>query len=581
MSIEQAASLHRQGRLQEAAALYQAVLRAERDHFDALHGLGILRCQQGRYQEARSLLRRALRRVPQSATAEYNLAVACEQLRDFDEAAQHYGKALALQPDFFQANVNLGNILKAQDRPQEALAQYRQALAIKPDFAIAHNNLGNALQALGRREEAEPHYRRAIALEPGYAEAHNNLGNVLRLMGRGEEAPACYQRALALRPDYVDAHYNFANGLKELGRFDEAAAAFRRTILLDPKRAGAYLDLVEFETLGPEDPELAAMEALAADKRALGGNERLALHFALGRAYGDLGRPDDAFRHLLIGNALKRREIRYDEAATRAHFARIKQVFTAELLQRMAGSGDPSPAPLFILGMPRSGTTLVEQILASHPKVFGAGELDDLGRLASTLPYPQGLPGAGAEQLRQLGARYVERVAARAGGAPWITDKMPSNFSYVGLIRLMLPNARIIHTRRHPVDTCLSCFSQLFVGTGQAFSYELGELGRYWCEYDSLMAHWRQVLPDGAMIEIDYADLVTDLETQARRLLAFCGIEWDDACLAFHRTKRPVLTASVAQVRRPVYRSSVGKWRAYERHLDPLLAALPPDPVGE
>jgi hypothetical protein len=224
--------------------------------------------------------------------------------------------------------------------------------------------------------------------------------------------------------------------------------------------------------------------------------------------------------------------------------------------------------------MPRSGTTLVEQILASHPDVFGAGEIDDLTLLAEAMPYPEGLPEASAEQLRALGASYVAGVRGRAGAALWITDKMPSNFYYVGLIRLALPNARIIHTRRDPVDTCLSCFSKLFVGVAQPFSYDLRELGRYWRQYDALMAHWRQVLPERAMLEIQYEELVADLETQARRLVAYCGLDWNDACLAFHETRRAVRTASAVQVRRPVYKSAVGRWRIYEEQLAPLIEEL-------
>jgi tetratricopeptide (TPR) repeat protein len=574
MSLQAALSLHHQGRLAEAEALYQALLKANRDHFDALHSLGILRCQQRRYADARSLFLEALRQKPDSAEAEYNLATALEGLKHLDEAVLHYQKALSLRPDFYPAHNNLGNVLKALDRRDEAIAHYRQALAIKPDFAIAHNNLGNALQALGRREEAETHYRRAIALKPDYAEAHNNLGNVLRLLGRGEEAVRCYERALAAEPRYVEAHHNLGNALKELGRFEEAVSSFNQTIALDPKGVAAYHDLVLTTRIKPDDPCLAAMEKLAADIGSLRQRDQSVLHFALAKAYADLGRHDEAFAQMLSANALRRRELAYDEAATFDRFARIRQIVTAELLRQKTGSGDPSPAPIFILGMPRSGTTLVEQILASHPDVFGAGEIDDLSVLARTLPYPDGLPAVGPERLRDFGASYVERLRARSGAALRVTDKMPSNFYYVGLIRLALPNAHIIHVRRDAVDTCLSCFSKLFVGAAQPFSYDLGELGRYWRQYDALMAHWRQILPEGAMLEIQYEDLVGNLETHARRLVAYCGLEWHDACLAFHETRRAVRTASVAQVRQPLYQSAVGRWRVYEKHLAPLLKEL-------
>jgi tetratricopeptide (TPR) repeat protein len=580
--LERASFLHQQGKLPEAESAYQTVLKVDREQFDALHGLAILRCQQGRYEEASGLFRRALRQKPQSPEAEYNLGTALEALRRLEEAAQHYRRAIELNPKAVPAHNNLGNVLKALGRHEDAIWHYWKALELRPDFAIAHNNLGNALQALGRREEAEAHYRQALALNANYAEAHNNLGNVLRLLGRGAESLNHYERALAADPGYVEAHNNFGNALKELGRFKEAAARQRRAIALDPRHGGAYLDLVEAERLAADDPLLGKMESLVADTGALAANARVPLHFALARAYDELGRHDDAFRHMRLANALKRREITHDEALMRERFAQVKAVVSAELLRQKAGSGDPATAPIFVLGMPRSGTTLVEQILASHPQVFGGGELDELSTLARTLGYPNGLGAADAQRLRALGASYVRRVRARAGPAPlWITDKMPANFTYVGLIHLILPNTRIIHTRRNPVDTCLSCFSKLFVGAGQSFSYDLAELGRYWREYDELMSHWRRVLPEGVIYELQYEDLVADTEAEARRLLAYCGIPWDDACLSFHATERPVRTASAAQVRRPIYQSAVARWRAYEGHLGPLLQELPPERVRD
>jgi tetratricopeptide (TPR) repeat protein len=586
MNIAAAAALHRQGRLAEAEALYLAILKSARSDFDALHGLGILRSQQGRHEEARGLFRRALQVQPNSPEADYNLALALEALGRRAQAVTHYERALLNRADFHQAANNLGNALKALGRIDDAIARYRQALAIKPDFAFAYNNLGNALQLRADFAGAEQAYRSALEHAPDYVEALNNLGNVLRMTGRGVGAPELYRRALALEPRYVEAHYNLGNALKELGQFDAAAAAFRAAIALEPEKGGAYHDLVDMRPLASDDPLLAQMEALVAERaRRRDPSLRIPVHFALGRAYEALGRADDAFSHLARGNALKRRELAYDERASTEYFRRIERSCTAALLGDgagvAAGAAVRAPAPIFIIGMPRSGTTLVEQILASHPDVFGAGELYKLAVLARDLGYPAALAAAGPEQLGALGARYVDELRERAGGAGWVTDKMPANFYYVGLIRRALPDARILHLRRHPVDTCWSCYSRLFTGDNQAFSYDLGELGRYWRAYDALMAHWRLVLPEGAMLEIRYSDLIADLEREARRVLDFCGIPWDDACLSFHEIARPVLTSSAAQVRRPIYRSSLGKWRAYERHLGPLLAELPEAALAE
>ena len=325
-------------------------------------------------------------------------------------------------------------------------------------------------------------------------------------------------------------------------------------------------------------------ERAARDLDAMTADQQINLHFALAKAYADLRRHELAFRHLLAGNALKRRQTEYDEAVTLGKLARSRAVFTPELVGGLRGFGDPSRRPVFIVGMPRSGTTLVEQVLASHSQVFGAGELEHFSRAAAsvcepsgaTVPYPEMLATITGERLRVLGTRYLasaSAVAPRAAAAERITDKMTANFRLVGLIHLALPGARIIHVRRDPADTCFSCFSKLFAGE-QAFTYDLGELGRYYRAYEALMAHWRAILPPDAMLEVQYEELIADFEPQARRLLAHCGLEWEDACLAFHKTQRPVRTASATQVRQPIYRSSVGRWRPYEPWLGRLRNAL-------
>jgi hypothetical protein len=323
------------------------------------------------------------------------------------------------------------------------------------------------------------------------------------------------------------------------------------------------------------------MESLAATP--LNETGRLQLDFALAKAYGDLGDHDAGFRRLLSGNARKRARIRYDETAALGYFGSIQSTFTPELLREKEklGGGSASAAPVFILGMMRSGSTLVEQILASHPQVHGAGELRTLTRLTqlvqspggNPVAYPEFVPGLDAGALRQFAAHYLADIRRLAPEALHVTDKMPENFFFAGLIHLILPNARIIHTVRDPVDTCVSCFSRLFTAE-QNHTYELGELGRYYRRYQTLMAHWREVLPPGRMLEVRYEEVVADLETQARRIIAHCGLEWDPRCLSFHATERPVRTSSVAQVRQPLYPSAVGRAHRYEAFLGPLRQAL-------
>ena len=323
------------------------------------------------------------------------------------------------------------------------------------------------------------------------------------------------------------------------------------------------------------------LESLAADSGRLPPEKMVYIHFALGKALEDVGDYRRAFEHFRQGNALKRHATRFDEAASCRDFTQIAETFDADVLRRLFGLGDPSPTPIFVVGMPRSGSTLVEQILASHPQVHAAGELDSLSRVvhaastAGSAPAPAAEPSnaLAAEPLRQVGQAYLASLPAVADGKTRIVDKAPGNFFHVGLIHLALPNARIIHTTRSPLDTCVSCFTRLF-SDGQDYSYDLAELGRYYCRYEKLMAHWRSILPPGAMLDVEYEKVVDDLEGQARRLVEFCGLAWDAACLNFHQTNRPVATASSVQVRRPLYRTSLDRWRRYEAWLEPLLAEL-------
>jgi len=326
------------------------------------------------------------------------------------------------------------------------------------------------------------------------------------------------------------------------------------------------------------------MEALAQNLAALPAEEQMMLHFALGKAYGDIGQREKSFAHLLAGNREKRRRTRYDEAAALDQLERLSKVFTPALMDARKGAGQRTEVPLFIVGMPRSGSTLVEQILASHPQVYGAGECEEFKRLADALRLPDGRPALpdGIAQLpdadlQGLGQAYLGRLQARAPRAARISDKTLSNFLYAGLIHLALPQAKFVHILRDPVDTCLSCFSHLFEGN-LSFAYDLAELGRYWRGYERLMGHWRSVLPPGVMLELRYEDLVDDLPGQAHRLLEHCGLEWDEACLSFHQTARAVRTASLSQVREPIHRRSVQKWRAYGDLLQPLLDALQNSP---
>jgi tetratricopeptide (TPR) repeat protein len=578
-ALQAAGTLQAQGKLPEAERLYGLILDAEPDHFAALVRMCALRVRQGRADEAVAMLKQASDTAVGSSGAQVNLGIIFAGIGRLDEAMACYERALEADPRNANAYCNLGNILQARGRRDEAVKHYEQALAIRPDFPEAHSNLGNVLLALGRHDEAIRHYEEALTIKPDYAEAHCNLASALLALGRPEEATEHFVGALKIKREFPEAYHGVGLALQVLGRLPAAGRAFEQAVRLAPLRADFHLMLANSKPFTAGDPRLAALERLAQEQRLLGEEQLIALNFALAKGYGDLQQHERAFHHLIEGNALKRKRIIYDEEETLGRFERIRKMFTGDLLR--SGYGDPSHTPVFVIGMPRSGTTLVEQILASHSQVFGAGELDafrqEVDRLEAasrrSRAYPELVATLSEEDLRDLGARYVSRARRLAPTAKRVIDKMAANFLFAGLIHMALPHAPIIHVRRDPIDTCFSCFSVLFTGD-QPYAYDLAELGRYYSAYHTLMEHWRRILPPGVMLEVRYEDIVDDLETQARRIMGHCGLDWERECLDFHQTQRPVQTASAVQVRQPLYASSVGRWRPYGDMLQPLIQEL-------
>jgi Flp pilus assembly protein TadD len=493
------------------------------------------------------------------------------------EAEAAFRQALTLEPDHPEARYNLGVVLRDQSRLAEAEAAFRAALAVRPGHPETCNNLGLALLGQSKAEEAEGLFRQALALKPDHARAYNNLGAALIELGRLDEAQDAFGKALAHDQNYAKAYNNLGVVRQYQGDLGAAGAAFERAVAADRAYAEARFNLAGLARGGPT-AERQARELEGLLPRAAEPKARSALLFALARLREMGGEHDAAFDALAEANALHRRSVAFDIDAVEARLVSVAQSFDAGLLQRLAGSGAPSRRPIFVVGMPRSGTTLVEQVLSAHPSVRGGGELRVMGqviaehsRLAG--PFPDWAGALSQADCARLGRSYLDALGPETAGEARVTDKAVSNIEAMGLIHLCLPDATIVHCRRDARDAALSCFATRF-SEGQAFAYDLMELGRYWRACEALMDHWRAVLPPGLVLEVDYETLVGDLEGQARRMIAHCGLAWDAACLAFHASGREVRTASATQVRQPIYASSIGRWRKYAHRLGPLIAAL-------
>ncbi len=491
-----------------------------------------------------------------------------------------------MRPDYAESCNNLGVVLTHLGELERAVSCFEQALRQKPAYAEACNNQGVALAALGQRERATAAYQQAVRLKPDYAEAWNNLGILRHEDNDLATAADCYQRALRLKPNYAEASNNLATAWKEQGLLDEALAQYRETLRYRPDHALTLYNLSQFAAEGRCHFGLADLERI----KSLIVSERVPvldrslLCYTLGSVLDRQNGADEAFGWFQRANDLRRRyhedhNNAFDLQAHRTQVDRVIAAFDRTYFQGVQGWGLASEVPVFIVGMPRCGSSLVEQILASHTQVFGAGELGKLPQLiAASVRRACGTDlAAGSKPPRDraaaqaLAADCLARLKQLGGAASRVTVKTLENFMYLGTIAVLFPHARIIHCRRDPLDVGLSCFFQNFQGV--SFTCTLEDIGAYYREYERLMAHWRQVLPL-PVLEVGYEELVHDPDPAIRRMLAFCGLEWEDDCRDFFKTRRSVRTASTLQVRKPISTSSVGRWRRYRSHLTPLIRAL-------
>jgi tetratricopeptide (TPR) repeat protein len=603
------------GQLAEAEKFCREATTLNPAFAQAHNNLGLILKDQNKIGAAIACFKEALRIRPDLAEAHYNIGLCYGKTERIDEAMVAFQEALRRKPDYAAAGNDLGLLQLSRHQGESAIASFRQALRGQPDDADIHNNLGNALMRLHRYDEAAKHFRRATEIRSEFAAAHNNLGNALLdsddFRDQYDAAEACYRKALRIQPDMAEAYFNLGTCYQSQGKYKEALANFERAVEIKPdyleavagiaiilEHQGEFAKAQELLTpqldAGIKEINLALAYAAVArhvDQRhqaatLLEGlveqepnvHTRSRTYFMLGKLYDETADYDRAFSRYQKANDID--PFRFDPAQNARTFAELRAVFSAERQATRPRASNRSRLPVFIVGMPRSSTSLVEQILASHPLVYGAGELDDLYRITqslakeigSPLPYPGCVEALTRKNIDSIAQRHLDRLGRFSNDVARVTDKMPHNFLSLGLIELLFPEARVIHCMRDPLDTCLSIYFQQF-NKYHPYATNLEHLGVYYNHYLTMMAHWKKTLCIPIM-DMQYEEMVENPEETSRRLIDFCELEWDDRCLKFHESKRIVTTPSYDQVRRPIYKKSVARWKKYEKHLDPLKNAL-------
>lgn len=578
-TLQQAIAMHQKGNLAAAAKLYQQILTIDNKQSDAHNLLGAVYVATKNFKLAEKHLLKATKYASNYAPAHYNLGKAYLDQQKHHLALAAFSKAVKLQSNyadalFLQANtrIQLGAIAEAQ-------LGYEQVIKLAPGNFEAHNNLGSALQELGNSEAAINHHKAAIALNPTFELAYLNLAYALVSLERNEEALAIYEDCLK-HCSSAKLYQNLGITLQQIGRMKDAQQAYLQAINIDPAMGSAYRHLAEITKVGGKgDIDISATVKAAFDVQGMDEDARKHLSFAWAKVNDGQKNYPEAFAAYKQGNDLKRKQHTYSKGTSNKLFETITSAYDEAFLSNTSNSNLSEDKPIFILGMPRSGTTLVEQIISSHSDVTGAGELVYMGDQAKLfkggqVAFHKRFPSMGVDQWEKIAQAYLTGLNSYDEGKPRITDKMPHNFLNIGMISKLLPNAKIIHCKRNPVANCLSIYKTYFgAKNSHLYAYNLKELAHYHNLYEDLMAHWRKVLPN-RFYEVSYEKLTSNQEQESRQLIQYCGLEWQDACLDFYKTDRKVKTASALQVRQPMHNQSVGLWKRYGDVLKPLLDDL-------
>ncbi|HEX4045735.1 MAG TPA: sulfotransferase [Gammaproteobacteria bacterium] len=583
-----------------------------------LSNLGIAYYDAKQYEQAEQCHNQALAINPQLSCSLNNMGSIYKAKGQTKQAIEFYQAAIAVSPYFVEPLNNLGVLFLLQQEYRQALEYLSQAIILAPAFSDAHCNIGLTYLGLDQCSNALMHFEKALQLKPDFAEAYYGMAQIHLNQHHFAESEFFIRKAISTNPQAVEFYKFLAEIYHQQGNHEQALMYLDQALSLDSTHTGLYLSkgsvLMEMGEISKAEEHLLKISAdqivdtrifahyslvqlrkIKSDNSSF--NDLLAivnnhiqavspgkleyLYFALGKCHDDMGQWQKAFEYFSLGCHLKRTRITYNIAEQIQFMNKLIACFTPQIIEHLRAFANPSALPIFIVGMPRSGSTLVEQILSSHPQVYGAGELKYFNHLIqwpvkkqqTTIYYPENILQLSPEIGRAITNKYLAYLRRFSADALRITDKMPHHFIAIGLIHALFPNAKIIHVQRNPIDTCLSCYTKLFT-EGHFYSYDLTELGQYYRCYERIMNHWRHILPSDAWLDITYESVVNHLDVEVKRLIEFCDLAWDPACLAFYRSKRQVRTASFAQVRQPVYTSSIERWQRYERELAPLINAL-------
>ena len=525
----------------------------------------------GRFAEVEKLSLSVTQEFPEHPFAWKALAVVLKLTGRISESLVAIQKSVLLEPQDAESHYNLGNTLKALARLNDAEVSYKKAIALNPNYADANNNLGITLKEMGRLDEAEINLRQAIELKPDLAEAHNNLGNTLKQLGRLDEAETNYRKAIALKPDFAEGHNDLGTMLQEQGRLDEAETSYRKAITLKPDFAEAHRHLTLLKKFDAQDKQYSKMQELYLDKN-ISEEQRCNINFGLAKACEDLGDLEKAFHHYREGNVLRKKLLNYNINQDIELFRQIK--FTYPRIEQNSLTPDnltKKLIPIFIVGMPRSGTTIVEQIISSHSKVTGAGELNFVAQFGSLIA--RGLSDSNTDSLINFRERYLFKLQSVSNGNLIVTDKMPQNFCYIGFLAAVFPEAKIVHVKRNPAAVCWANYKQYFASKNIGYCYSIDDVINYYKLYESLMVFWTNTLSK-RIYNLDYEQLTVNQESETRQLIDYLDLDWDEKCLSPQNNKRHIATASNVQVRKKVYRGSSEQWKKYQPFLNGAFDSL-------